>query len=89
MQNAEGQIVSVVSPGTILQGKGVSEGAEVLYCKPCVSSPHCTIVMCHAPKSTYHPYVVWTYNELTGFCNSGNYYATRTEAYDRFIERTW
>lgn len=81
-------IVSVVRTGTVLQGKGVSAGATVLLSKP-ASDVHCTIVLCHAPLSTHHPYVVWTYNEITGACSTGDYYDNQVDAATRFAERTW
>lgn len=82
-------VVSVVKIGTIIEGKGASEKAQVLLCKPVENMPHCTIIMCLAPKSVYHPYVVWTYNELTGSCNSGDYFRTMSEAAIKFGKRTW
>lgn len=82
-------VVSVIKIGTIIEGSGVSERAQVLLCKPVQGMPHCTIVMCFAPKSVYHPYVVWTYNETTGSCNSGDYYRTMSEAAIKFGKREW
>jgi hypothetical protein len=83
------QIVSVVKTGIVLQGKGASAGATVLLSKPVNNEPHCTIVLCHAPASPHHPYVVWTYNEISGACHSGDYFDNQTEAAARFAERTW
>ena len=82
-------IVSVVKTGVVLQGKGVSEGATVLLSKPVPNDPQCTIILCHAPQSPHHPYVVWTYNEHTGGCHTGDYYDSQSEAAVRFAERTW
>ncbi len=82
-------IVSVVKTGIVLQGKGVSAGATVLLSKPVEGMPNCTIILCHAPASPHHPYVVWTYNELTGGCNSGDYFDSQPEAAARFAARTW
>lgn len=82
-------IVSVIRCGTVLQGKGVSEGATVLLFKPVPNDAANTIVLCHAPKSVHHPYVVWTYNELTGSCSTGDYFQDQVAAAERFTARTW
>lgn len=86
---SEQPIVSVVKTGIVLQGRGVSAGATVLLSKPVANEPHCTIILCYAPESPHHPYVVWTYNELTGACHTGDYYDNQSEAATRFAERTW
>jgi hypothetical protein len=82
-------IVSVIRCGTIIQGKGVSEGATVLLFKPVQGDPANTIVLCYAPLSQHHPYVVWTYNEITGSCSTGDYFDNQVEAAQKFAERTW
>lgn len=84
----ENPIVSVVKTGTTLQGSGASAGALVLLSKEAMD-PEFTIILCHAPASPHHPYVVWTYNERTGQCYTGDYYDNQVEAADRFAERTW
>ena len=86
---SEAPIVSVVKTGIVLQGKGVSQGATVLLSKPVENNPHLTIVLCHAPLSPHHPYVVWTYNEYTGACNSGDYFDNQAQAAERFANRVW
>ena len=82
-------IVSVIKTGIVLQGKGASAGATVLLCKPVEKEPHCTIVFCHAPASPNHPYVVWTYNEISGTCHTGDYFDNPDDALKRYVKRTW
>jgi len=82
-------LVSVIRCGTVLQGKGVSEGATVLLFKPVPNEPNATIILCHAPKSVHHPYVIWTYNETTGSCSTGDYFDNQAQAAVRFAERIW
>jgi|GEM_PF-4414302 len=82
-------IVSVIRCGTVLQGKGVSEGATVLLFKPVPNDASNTTVLCYAPKSVNSPYVVWTYNEITGSCSTGDYFQNQAEAAAEFAERTW
>ena len=85
---SDNPIVFVVKTGTILQGSGASAGATVLLSKE-ASDEHCTIILCHAPASPFHPYVVWTYNEITGGCSTGDYFDNQVDAATRFAERTW
>lgn len=87
---SDNPIVSVVRTGTILQGRGgASSGATVLLSKDSPVDEHCTIILCHAPASPYHPYVVWTYNEITGACSTGDYFDNQAAAAARFADRTW
>lgn len=83
-------MVTVIRCGTVLQGDGgASTGAEVLQFKPSVMDENCTIILCKAPNSPHDPFVVWTYNEITGKCGTGDYFRDITEAAKRFEERSW
>jgi hypothetical protein len=83
-------MVTVIRCGTVLQGDGgASTGAEVLQFKPSSLDENCTVILCKAPNSPHHPFVVWTYNEITGGCGTGDYFETVTEAAQRFEERKW
>lgn len=83
-------MVSVIKTGIVLQGDGgASSGAEVLQCKPALTYDNCTVVLCKAPNSPHHPFVVWTYNEITGRCAHGDYFTNVVDAAKRFEERNW
>jgi hypothetical protein len=79
--------IVTIKIGTVIQGDGgVSKGATILNLKP--SNPDCDVILCYAPESTYHPFVVWTYNHATGGCVWGDYFDNINDAAARFAERT-
>lgn len=82
------QTICTIRPGIVLQGNGgVSSGATVLAHKS--ADEYTDVILCHAPASIYHPYVVWTYNHETGSCFTGDYYKTEAEARERYAEREY
>jgi hypothetical protein len=80
-------IVSTIQVGTVLQGDGgVSTGATILANK--VSADiECDVILCHAPASTYHPFVTWIYHHESGRCYWGHYFETIEEASLDFKKR--
>jgi hypothetical protein len=75
--------VTVLRAGLLLE----RTGASVLSFKQ-GASRNTSVVLCLWPTS-YHPFVVWTYNELNGVCEQGDYFMDLQEALDRFNERGW
>lgn len=47
----------------------------------------CHTVLCLWPQSQHHPFVVWTYNDQTGTCVSGDYFDNLPDAIARYKER--
>lgn len=76
--------ITVLRPGLIIE----STGAIVLNFKP-GTYENTSVVLCVWPHSTYHPFVVWTYNELSGICESGLYEDTLDKAMKNFRDRGW
>jgi hypothetical protein len=78
--------ISTIKPGVILEGDGgVSRGATVLQHKQ--ADEYTDIVLCLAPASPLHPFVVWTYNHARGTCQRGDYFETLQEAINVYNER--
>jgi hypothetical protein len=78
--------IVTIKIGTILQGDGgVSSGATVLNLKP--GMPGSDVILCYAPASSYHPFVVWTYNHHTGGCVWGEYFDNVNDAAEYFTTR--
>lgn len=46
-----------------------------------------SVVLCLLPHNAHHPFVVWTYNEVPGTCERGDYYRELGEAVEGFKER--
>lgn len=85
---SEDTITDTIRPGSYLKGDaGVAEGALVLMNK--MVDEYTDVILCCAPKSVAHPFVVWTYNLSNGACSRGDYYETLEEALERYNTREW
>lgn len=76
--------VTVLRAGLVLE----RTGAVVLRFKP-GTYENSSVVLCVWANSTYHPFVVWTYDEVSGGLSTGDYYDDLQLALNRFNERTW
>lgn len=74
--------ITVLKVGLMIE----SNGSYVLNYKP-GAYPNTSVVLCFWPTNIHHPFVVWTYNELSGFCEHGDYYRELTEGVEGFAER--
>jgi hypothetical protein len=74
--------ITVLKTGLLIE----SNGAYVLDFKQ-GSYPNTSVVICFWPSNVHHPFIVWTYNEISGFCENGNYYANIQDALVKFNER--
>lgn len=80
--------VSTLKVGIVLQGdSGVSTGATVLANK--MSDEYSDVILCYAPASPYHPFVVWTYLHESGRCSKGEYFDNILHATFAYEEREW
>ena len=78
--------VSTIKPGIVLQGDGgVSSGATILMHKQ--ADEYTDVILCLAPKSTYDPFVIWTYNHARGKCLRGEYFNSLQYALNAYEER--
>jgi len=71
------EVLVTIIEGTILQGDGVSRGAEVLRHKQ--ADDLTDVILCYAPLSP-DPYVVWTYSHDSGRCYRGDYFSNENDA---------
>ena len=81
-----GKDVSTIKPGIVLQGDGgKSTEATVLQHKQ--ADQYTDVVLCLAPLSPYHPFVVWSYEHASGMCRRGEYFDNLQYALNAYEER--
>ena len=81
-----GEDVSTIKPGIVLQGDGgASTGATILMNKQ--ANEYTDVILCLAPKSEYHPFVVWSYEHASGICRRGEYFDNLQYALNAYEER--
>lgn len=79
--------VSVLRVGLRLEGSGSSKGAVVLAHKQ--SNADSDVVLCYAPESPLHPFVVWNYEHGSCICRRGDYFDNIKDALTIYEDRKW
>lgn len=79
--------ISTIKPGIVIEGNGTSAGATVLQHKQ--ADEYTDVVLCLAPNSPIHPFVVWTYTHATGACSRGDYFDNLQDALNTYNHREW
>ena len=79
--------VSTIKPGVVIEGSGASSGSTILMNKQ--ADEYTDVVLCLAPASPYHPFVVWTYTHARGTCMRGDYFDNLPAAINIYNNREW
>jgi hypothetical protein len=77
--------VSTIKPGVVIEGNGASRGATILMNKQ--ADEGADVILCLAPESPHHPFVVWTYHHARGTCMRGDYFDNLPDAINIYNNR--